>query len=298
MASSGAKAVAEPGTGKAPTIAEGIDLSSLKIGENRRPCPRCDRGPKDTALSIRLEPDGSMVWHCHRLCGFDGSSRAPGSIKPRRAAQQAPQHARRPPGLSDYARQLWQATKPVFGACADYLAARVCVLPPADGHLRCLPMLRHPGGHVGPALVALITDIATGMPLSLHRTWVRPDGTKADATPPRLLLKDHPIAGGVIRLWPDETVTHGLGIAEGIETALSLAHGITPVWACIDAGHLAAFPVLGGISELVIAADNDPAGRDAAERCARRWESCATVRVIAADAAGCDLNDEVRQWAK
>jgi phage/plasmid primase-like uncharacterized protein len=172
------------------------------------------------------------------------------------------------------------------------------VIPPADGDLRCMPALRHPSGYVGPALVALITDTLTAAPLSLHRTWIQPDGNKAPVSPARLLLKDHPIRDGVIRLWPSEAVTAGLGIAEGIETALSLAHGITPVWSLIDAGHLRKFLVLPGVQELVIAADNDEAGRAAADACAGRWKDHATVRVVSADTEGADLNDEVREWVK
>jgi putative DNA primase/helicase len=278
----------------------GIDPTRLKSGENRMPCPICDRGPKDTALSIRLEPDGVVIWHCHRLCGTDGSSRSRDGKTPPQPRQAPPRPAERPRGLSDSARALWAATEGVSGpaVAVDYLQARACVLPPADSDLRCMPALRHPSGYIGPALVALITDVCTGAPLSLHRTWIKPDGNKADVSPPRLLLKDHPIAGGVIRLWPDEAVTAGLGIAEGIETALSLAHGFTPVWSLIDAGHLAKFPVLNGIEELIIAADNDDAGRKAADECARRWAPHAAVRVISAEADGCDLNDEVREWLK
>ncbi|MBK8762092.1 MAG: toprim domain-containing protein [Sulfuritalea sp.] len=283
------------GAADANEILLAVDLARLKPGENRLPCPTCDRGPKDTALSVRLEPDGVIVWHCHRLCGTDGSSRSRDPKTPPRPRQTPPQAAERPRGLSDSARALWAATEPVSGAATDYLQARACMLPPTDSDLRCMPALRHPSGYMCPALVALITDVCTGAPLSLHRTWIRPDGRKADVTPPRLLLKDHPIAGGVIRLWPDEAVTAGLGIAEGIETALSLAHGFTPVWACIDAGHLAKFPVLAGVQDLIIAADNDDAGRKAADECARRWSPHTAVRVISADADGCDLNDEVRE---
>lgn len=279
-------------------IPEFIEPGRLKPGENRLPCPVCDRGPKDTALSVRLEPDGTVIWHCHRLCGTDGSSRARNDKAPAQPRQAAPRAAERPRGLSDYWRNLWEATMPISGAGLDYLQARVCQVPPADGDLRYLPKLRHPTGYSGPVLVALITDVCTGAPLSLHRTWIRPDGRKADVTPPRLLAKDHSIIGGVIRLWPDEAVTAGLGIAEGIETALSLAHGFTPVWACIDAGHLAKFPVLNGIRDLIIAADNDDAGRKAASDCAARWSGHAAVRIIQADDAGCDLNDMVQTWVK
>ncbi|MDZ4254848.1 MAG: toprim domain-containing protein [Sulfuritalea sp.] len=275
----------------------GIDSTRLKPGENRLPCPICDRGPKDTALSVRLEPDGAVIWHCHRLCGMDGSSRSRDHKTPPQARQAPPRPAERRRGLSDYARQLWTATRPVSGLAADYLQARACLLPPNDSDLRYMPALWHPSGYVGPALVALITDVCTAAPLSLHRTWIRQDGTKADINPPRLLLKDHPVAGGVIRLWPDDAVTAGLGIAEGIETALSLAHGFTPVWSLIDAGHLAKFPILNGIEELIIAADNDDAGRKAANECAARWADHAAVRIISADADGADLNDECRTWA-
>jgi putative DNA primase/helicase len=75
----------------------------------------------------------------------------------------------------------------------------------------------------------------------------------------------------VCRLWPDDFVSHGLGVAEGIETALSLAHAYTPCWAAIDAGNLAALPVLAGVEVLVIAQDRDPAGEMAASDCADRW---------------------------
>lgn len=280
-------------------IPDFIDPGRLRLGENRMPCPVCDKGPKDTALSVRLEPDGGVIWCCHRYgCPMTGSSRTRDPKTPPRPRQAPPPAPERPRGLSDYWRHLWEATMPISGAGIDYLQARVCQVPPADGDLRYLPKLRHPSGYSGPVLVARITDVCTGAALSLHRTWIRPDGRKANVTPPRLLLKDHPITDGVIRLWPDEAVTAGLGIAEGIETALSLAHGFTPVWACIDAGHLAKFPLLAGVQDLIIAADNDAAGRKAADECAARWAGHAAVRVVQSDAAGADLNDEVQTWVK
>ena len=103
-------------------------------------------------------------------------------------------------------------------------------------------------------------------------------------------LAGHSLANGVIRLWADDSVTHGLGVAEGIETALSLAHAYEPVWSLIDANHLANFPVLSGIECLVIARDNDPAGQKAAEKCAKRWfaRGC---KVLITNQAANDLND-------
>ena len=53
-----------------------------------------------------------------------------------------------------------------------------------------------------------------------------------------------------------------MGIAEGIETALS-AHLIfkMPVWAALSAGGIRDFPVITGITFLRILADHDAAGR-------------------------------------
>jgi len=165
----------------------------------------------------------------------------------------------------------WQSLGEVRAVGRQYLEARQCVLPPKGGALRFDPAGRHPSGYRGPCLVAMVTHAVDDTPISLHRTWVNADGTKTNLDPSRLLLGGHRKAGGVIRLWPDEAVMTGLGIAEGIESALSLAHAIKPVWSCIDAGNLAKFPVLPGIESLTIAVDDDPSGIGAANECAERW---------------------------
>ena len=55
-----------------------FDLSALRRGENRLPCPECDHGPRDSALAVRLADDGRVVWKCHR-CGWAGAWREPRS---------------------------------------------------------------------------------------------------------------------------------------------------------------------------------------------------------------------------
>lgn len=194
--------------------------------------------------------------------------------------------------LSDWGRELWAECRPISGIAADYLRARCCLLPPADGDLRWHPALKHPSGYVGPAMVGLVTHAATNEPLSLHRTWIRPDGRKADVAKPKLLLAGHALDSGVIRLWPDEAVTYGLGIAEGIETALSLAHVFQSVWAALDVNHLAKFSPLPGIESLTIAADNDErqAGQLAAQQCAAVWAAAGREVFIRMAPAG-DVND-------
>lgn len=271
-------------------------LANLDPGEHRLLCSQCSRGPKDRTFGATVEPTGAAVGHCFR-CGYVETYR------PERAAAYRPGKAVSRPVAPPKRQSLSQYGLELFGACmglrgtigASYLQARGCVIPPADGDLRFHPALRHPGGVSGPALVGLVTHAQTGEPMTLHRTWVQADGSKADCDPPRLLLGGHAKKHGVLRLWPDEAVTYGLGVAEGVETALSLAHAFTPVWACIDAGNLAGLPALAGVESIFIAADNDEAGLRAAHECAARWHLAGReVRLIVAPDDGSDLNDLAR----
>ncbi len=263
-------------------------------GPRRQTCPSCGRGPKDKTCGVTIDERGGVA-HCHR-CNyvenrFDEEVRLrPGGQIPR-AAQAAHYEV-----LSAYGTTLWNDCRPLAGPALAYLEARCCVIPPEDGDLRFHSALKHaPSGVSGPALVALVTDFVTRQPLTLHRTWIQPDGNKAEVDPPRMLLGGHRKAGGVVRLWPDDAVTHGLGIAEGIETALSLAHGFQPAWACIDAGNMACLPVVGGIESLLIAADNDPAGIASARDCSARWLAMGReVAVVLPNQHKTDLNDMAR----
>ncbi|MBK8210392.1 MAG: toprim domain-containing protein [Rhodospirillales bacterium] len=146
--------------------------------------------------------------------------------------------------------------------------------------------------------MALVTDCRDAQRwLSLHRTWIAAGGSgdKADVDSPRLLLKDHRKFGGCIRLWPDDWATAGLGIAEGIETTLTLARGFTPAWSVIDAANLGAFPVLAGIEALTVAVDHDAAGLKAFKTVAERWHAAGCeVRKVLVPSPGADLND----WAR
>ena len=97
----------------------------------------------------------------------------------------------------------------------------------------------------------------------------------------------------------DADVTMGLAIGEGIETTLTALVAGYPAWALLDAGNLAAFPVLPGIESLTILADHDEAGRRAATTVARRWHAAGRdVHVWAAPTGsrkGFDANDRLRE---
>lgn len=206
----------------------GIRLKKHHNGQYRASCPRCDRGPSDGALAVRIDSDG-CTWCCHRcnLRGGIGAERNESgrrrSLLKRPDVQEPEQHR----ALAPWAREFWARCDLIERStiAARYLVDhRGCMLPPfpAETHLRSHPNVKHASGWCGPALVALVSDTETAEPLTLHRTWLQPDGSgKAPIENPRLLLKGHP-SRGVVRLWPDNEVTLGLALAEGIETALAL----------------------------------------------------------------------------
>jgi putative DNA primase/helicase len=279
----------------------GINLS---IGENRAACPRCaeiKKRARDDALAVHVDFDGGGRWICHR-CGYAGGWRADRcttrAATPLSAANPIERRAHTTT-LSDYGRQFWErACKPLAGIAINYLERRGCLVPALDADLRWHPRLPHPSGHVGPALVARVTNARSRAPLTLHRTWISEDGTKVNIERRRMLLPGHTKREGVIRLFADEDISQGLAIAEGIETALTGARAFRPVWSVVDAGNLGTFPVLNGIGALTIFADHDERGLAAADACAERWTAAGReVRVVVAPAKRADFNDYAKDGA-
>lgn len=247
----------------------------------RAACPECDRGLKDKALAITSDERGTVAY-CHR-CGHVEYDNTEGAGSSRISS---------PNTDPERLRLIWRRTEPLCGSLAErYLTYRRCALPPADGDLRYLP----PVDRFPPSICARVTDVVTREPISLHFTRLAPDGRgKAGTDRDRLLLAGHRKAGGCIRLWPDEAVTNGLAIAEGIESALAAAHGYSPIWSTIDAGNLSNFPVLAGIETLAIFADHDDVGLKAARACGKRWaEAGCEVRLVVPPAPGTDIADVV-----
>ncbi|WP_299436768.1 toprim domain-containing protein [uncultured Rhodospira sp.] len=197
------------------------------------------------------------------------------------------------------AADIWRASVPITDTpAAAYLIGRGCAMPPAGADvIRYHPACPYQGGPV-PAMVALMTTADGNRPTAIHRTPLRLDGTRDRDRPKKML---GPSGGAVIRLSPDDDVTMGLGLSEGIETGLSvLAAGWAPVWAAGSAGTIRTFPVLGGVEALTVFADHDQsgAGLDAARACAQRWADAdreATVR--APRTVGHDWNDETPRAA-
>jgi hypothetical protein len=175
---------------------------------------------------------------------------------------------------TDWAVKLWYAAKPAKGTPVEtYLQSRGLKLPQRSEHaLRFHPDC--PRGEARlPAMLGLMSGIVTGRMLGVHRTFLSADGRAKAALEPNKMMLGR-AKGAVLKLSPDEDVTQGLALTEGIEDALAVLNdGFAPVWACLSAGTLMNFPVLGGIQALTICADNDTPGRAAAEACAARWRA-------------------------
>lgn len=125
-----------------------------------------------------------------------------------------------------------------------------------------------------PAMLAPI--VSGGKLLAIHRTYLD-DGCKANVpTPKKLTAAAGPMQGACIPLAAPRGGV--LGIAEGIETAAaaSLGSGL-PVVAAYCANALSGFFWPHGIERLVIFADNDTAGQQAAAVLAQRADKAGLI---------------------
>ena len=185
-----------------------------------------------------------------------------------------------------------------------YLAGR-CGGPTAflafPACLRYHPALpyRHDDGSTTahPAMLAQVLG-ADGKGVSVHRTYLAADGTKAAVpTQRKLMTPTAKMSNVAIRLAPVEA--GWLGVAEGIETALcaSKRHGV-PVWSCTSAGLLRSFRPPDDVKLLFIFGDNDRSftGQSAAYELARVVvNSGIECRVLIPDADGTDWADGMKE---
>ena len=179
-----------------------------------------------------------------------------------------------------------------------YLHAR-CGLTEFPDCLRFAPDERYadvgttPSWH--PVLVALVepcdTSRTEGQPDALHRTYLDRFGNKADVTSKRKMMGTMP-TGAAVRLMPHQDV---LGIAEGIETALSASILFNvPVWAALSDGLLQDWVPPPDVRTVLIFGDNDIsfAGQAAAYTLAKRLKAKGlTTTVEVPVRPGTDWND-------
>ena len=156
-----------------------------------------------------------------------------------------------------------------------YLASRSLWPLPAGHTLRAHPSVEYweDRQRIGryPALIAEVRDLCSEL-VTAHVTYLTPDGQKLSGYEPRKILSTMSGREGcVAQIMQRDGDT--LGIAEGIETALSAAKltGI-PCWSAINRVLLAKFEPPHDLSKVVIFADRDVAGLEAAAKLMERLQ--------------------------
>lgn len=207
------------------------------------------------------------------------------------------QACRRSSGSKDESQRaalaIWQRSQPAAGTIIErYLRAR--------GYRGAVPLsLRFARGKqpssdtAQPMMVAAV--VRPDRPLKIigiHRTFLLHDGSaKANLEPNKMSLGS--VRGGAVPLAPPGSK---IAVSEGIETGLSFmqATGI-PTWAALSAGGITNLVLPDGAREVLIAADADQVGLEAAETAAGRWHAQGrTVRIVKPP-AGLDFNDLARE---
>ena len=192
-------------------------------------------------------------------------------------------------------RRVWDLLKTSCAVehCEDarrYLASRGLWPLPAHGlRAHALAEYWHEGQNIGrfPALIAPVRDIG-GQLVTAHVTYLH-KGAKLTGYPARKLLSAltsrEGCAARLMRLDGDV-----LGIGEGIETSFAAAriHAV-PTWAALNAGLLAKFEPPPQVRKLLIFADRDQAGLDAANHLAQRLD---IETEILTPQSGKDWNDQ------
>ena len=320
--------------GRWPEIFAAAGMDPGHFVKSNRPCPLCGGRDRFSLLKgERNEPDGR--WYC-RGCGYgDGIElvkRFRGSTFPQTLrwleAYLGIEHQResfchRPEGLSEAEKTVrrrernlafWNAAVPLRDLSREspqwkYLASRGLGACDASAMLRAEAETeawetnedgeRRSAGRY-PVLLAAVTDGSGGI-ITLHRTFLTPDGGKAPLSSPKKLAPGA-IEDGLIRLFSPTAI---LCLAEGIETALSV-HEMTgvPVWSAISLTGLRKFgEVPEGVKKIHICGDNDRsyAGAAGAYELAariRRSRPDIEVAVHIPPEPGTDWNDVLRSGGR
>lgn len=234
------------------------------------PCPVPGHGKglgdRHPSLSISRGTRQAIVVHCHAGCaqadvltslaqrGLWGSTSAPARIVARSAT------VMNPTPVSAIASHLWQQAGQADGTPANlYLKRRG--LAAHSAALRYLPAsaCREIPANADGALVAALSHAAGGV-RAVQLTYLTENGQKANAVPVRQTFGK--MRGTAVQLTPCRDI---LGLAEGVETALSAAllHAL-PVWA-VCGRRLGDAPVPSSVRRVILFADHDAPGLSAAE---------------------------------
>ncbi len=238
--------------------------------------------------------------------GFLEKARRRANFSRQRPNATAPSYSREPEP-HQRALELWRTSKPIEGTLAErYLSEHRGLDGPYPPAVRFLPSIKHP--RTGIRLPAMIAGLSRPDKkiVAVQLTFLRPrDGAKAKLDMPRqnigrmgtgavrLEARIGQLLGEAKRGSHHSVTTEGatvdkdarsefrilarnddqLGLAEGIETALS-ATALTGVltWATLGATKLPNITVPSSVKTVHIFADNDDSGTAAAKKSADKYE--------------------------
>jgi hypothetical protein len=215
------------------------------------------------SLSLKDTAGGGLIakcYVCHNAVEVDAAIRAAMAGQPVMTPAAPAQLYLSPTRLSQIIARIKAGCTAATGTWLEgYVEHRGIAirLPPT---LLYHPALYHQESRTsGPAMVALVDGSD-----AIHRTWIAADGRgKASLSPVRKSLG--PTKGHAVHLGRPAP---RLIVGEGIETTLSALQLWGPsnfdAWATLSTSGMAALVVPDTISEVIIAADNDDAGRRAA----------------------------------
>lgn len=189
------------------------------------------------------------------------------------------------------ARQIWDGARPIIDTPAEQYLLRRGIDPktfPEAAPLRFarLPHWDRPGRH--PALVSSLVD-RDGTVTGVQRTFLTDDGRKLDVDNAK--LSRGAIRGNSTRLGGS---AKALIVCEGLEDGLSIWADVRemPVWVAAGASNLTNIWLPDDCSEVIIAADNDGAGRKAADDAAEAFQNKGKlVRIMRPPAGFKDFNE-------
>lgn len=208
-------------------------------------CP-AHENHRTPALSISVGDQGKLLLHCFSGCEFIdvlNAIAALGHDVPRQADYTALDQNFRSMAFKETRRSaqaeaIWNEAFPIADTPAESYLRNRGISSELPESLRYHPHCWHgPSARRLPALIAKLDGSAN---TSIHRTYLRSDGTgKALVVPDKMMLGA--TAGGAVplgTLGPEDPLV----VAEGIETALSLRCGLISdlgtVWAALSANGM------------------------------------------------------------
>lgn len=254
-------------------------------------CPAHD----DRTPSLSVRPGQSrLLLHCFAGCAAEDVLRELQAQGLMQASSAEPFALNREPRrfeLSAAALRIWDEARPIRQTPAQaYLESRGLRSdsPQLRYHART-PHGPRPATRYRPALIAAVRD--DGGLVGIHRTFL--DWSAAEVSAARCRSGLGRFGRGAVRLGD---AAPRLGLAEGIETALSATalFGI-PCWATLGTERFGLVYFPPHIEELVLFLDHDPGGRRAEKLARKAFMHSVKIEARYPDRPGDDWNDVLRR---